>query len=180
MQYRRARTKNGTYFFTLVTMNRHRILTQPEHATLLRNVFKRVMTRHPFTIEAFVLLPDHIHCIWSLPEADGDYSKRWRLIKSGFSRQCNVAHKHAANESRKTKKELAVWQRRFWEHAIRDDDDFKNHVEYIHYNPVKHGWANTPGQWEYSSFHRYVRNGIYKHDWCAGHAPALDDTIGKE
>jgi putative transposase len=125
------------------------------------------MERHPFKIDAFVLLPDHLHCIWTLPHEDRDFSKRWRLIKSDFSRQCVAKHKTTPSASRLRKKEQAIWQRRFWEHQIRKETDFINHVEYIHYNPVKHRLVQAPKDWEYSSFHRYVREGIYDVEWGA-------------
>ena len=143
------------------------ILTQPKNVSLLREALRRVMQKHPFTIDAFVLLPDHLHCIWTLPQSDRDYSTRWRLVKSYFSRQCDGRHSKPS-ESRQKKKEQAVWQRRFWEHLIRDDEDFVRHVEYIHYNPVKHRLVKAPNDWEYSSFHRYVRDGVYDVEWGAG------------
>ncbi len=138
------------------------------------------MAKHLFTIDAFVLLPDHLHCLWTLPDGDRDFSKRWRLIKSYFSRKCDDKYKHTASASRQKKKEQAVWQRRFWEHLIRDERDFARHVEYIHYNPVKHRLATAPKDWEYSSFHRYVRDGMYDLEWGAGGNITLDETIGRE
>ncbi len=180
MRYRRARVKGGTYFFTVVTFKRSKILTQPENVILLREAFKRVKEKHPFTIDAFVLLPDHLHCMWTLPNSDRDFSTRWRLIKSFFSRKCDGRYKHIPFESRKRKKEQAVWQRRFWEHLIRDEKDFKNHVEYIHYNPVKHGLVKGPKDWKYSSFHKFVRNGEYDENWGEMLTMELDKTIGKE
>jgi len=165
MQYRRAKAKGGTYFFTVVTFNRSKIITIPENVWLLREAFRCVMDNHPFEIEAFVLLPDHLHYIWTLPENDMDYSKRWRLIKSFFSRNCHEKYKQTSIETRKRKKEKAVWQRRFWEHLIRDEMDFKKHVEYIHYNPVKHGFVKAPINWKHSSFHQYVKNGRYDSYW---------------
>ncbi len=180
MRYRRARTKGGTYFFTVVTFKRSKILTQPENVKLLREAFKYVMENHPFKIDAFVLLPDHLHCMWTLPEGDRDFSKRWRLVKSYFTRRCDEKYKHTPYEPRKRKKEQAVWQRRFWEHLIRDDEDYLKHVEYIHYNPVKHGLVKAPKDWEYSSFHRYVRDGKYDQDWGAGRDMIFGEAVGKE
>ena len=116
------------------------------------------MEKHPFHIDAFVLLPDHLHCLWTMPVDDHDFSTRWRLIKSAFTRQCEARYKEAPSKNMLAKQEQAVWQRRFWEHAIRDDRDFKNHLEYIHYNPVKHGLATTPAEWPTSTFHKYVRD----------------------
>lgn len=179
MQYRRARIKGGTFFFTVVTHNRRKILCEPENVDLLRSAFRLVMDKHPYQIDAFVLLPDHLHCIWTLPENDSDYSTRWRLIKSAFSRKCSLESLERISPSRQIKKEKAVWQRRFWEHTIRDENDFNRHVEYIHYNPVKHNLVNIPSQWPYSSFHKYVRNGICGSDWGANNIE-LDDNVGRE
>ncbi len=180
MRYRRARIYGGTYFFTVVTHQRRKILSEPENVSLLRLIFKEVMKNHPFTIDAIVLLPDHLHCIWTLPEGDRDFSTRWRLIKGVFSRKCDARYKSEVSAARKHKKEQAVWQRRFWEHLIRDERDFTNHVEYIHYNPVKHGLVNTPEKWPYSSFHRYVENGLYNLDWGAGDALKFAENVGWE
>jgi len=180
MRYRRAQTKGGAYFFTVTTFNRKKILTEPENVNLLRDAFRYVMDKHIFGIDAFVLLPDHLHCIWTLPQNDHDFSTRWRLVKSYFSRKCDEKFKQTLVKSRKNKKEQAVWQRRFWEHLIRDEKDMINHMEYIHYNPVKHGLVAAPKDWEYSSFHRYVRQGTYRRQWGAGHEIDFQRTTGKE
>ncbi|MEI6125865.1 MAG: transposase [Pseudomonadota bacterium] len=166
MEYRRAQTKGGTYFFTLVTYSRTKIFAHEENIDLLRNAFKNVMSVHPLKIDAFVLLPDHLHCMWTLPVNDGVFSKRWRLIKSHVSQECDAKYKNMPSETRQTKKEQAVWQRRFWEHQIRDDRDFKAHCDYIHYNPVKHGLVKAPGDWQYSTFTRFVKQGLY--EYCLG------------
>ena len=165
MNYRRAFTPGGTFFFTLVTYQRRPIFSSPEAINLLRGSFRYVMERSPFTIVASVILPDHIHSIWTLPEESSDYSTRWRLIKSHFTRQWCEKESLSENASRVQKGEKDVWQRRFWEHLIRDEADLTRHIEYIHYNPVKHGAVNSPGNWEYSSFIKYVRDGIYPADW---------------
>jgi putative transposase len=180
MQYRRATIEGGTYFFTLVTYQRQRLLCLPTNVSLLRNVFRDVMHQHPFIIDAFVLLPDHLHCIWTLPQGDRNFSTRWRLSKSYFSRQCITLSQKNLSTSRQNKKERGIWQRRFWEHLIRDEVDFKNHLEYIHYNPVKHGLVEAPKDWEYSSFHRSVRQGMYDITWGAGQAIIFDSDIAKE
>jgi putative transposase len=180
MQYRRAMTQGGTYFFTLVTYNREKLFCLPNNVSLLRNTFRYVMQQHPFTIDAFVLLPEHLHCIWTLPPEDRDFSTRWRLLKSYFSRQCETLSPEYLSVSRRSKQERAIWQRRFWEHLIRDEVDWKNHVEYIHYNPVKHGLVQSPKDWEYSSFHRSVRQGTYDIMWGAGNEIVFDTHIGKE
>jgi putative transposase len=180
MQYQRVYVKGGTYFFTVVSYKRKKILTQSCNVLLLREAFRYVMKKHPFKIDAFVLLPEHFHCIWTLPKDDHDFSKRWRLIKSYFSRYCNEIYKQTPLESRIKKKEQAVWQRRFWEHLLRDNDDYKRHVEYIHYNPVKHNLVTAPIDWEYSSFHRYVQERIYDKDWGANINLTFDEKVGKE
>lgn len=180
MRYRRARTTGGTYFFTVVTHNRRNFLCTPENVALLRSVFKKVMARHPFAIEAMVVMPDHLHALWTLPEGDNNYSIRWSLIKREFTRSCHETCKGELSASRIARKEQAVWQHRFWEHEIRDEEDFERHADYIHYNPVKHGMAKIPATWEYSSFHRYVREGIYTADWGSGMEMKFCDTIGKE
>lgn len=180
MQYRRSRAKGATFFFTVITHERKKILCQETNVALIKKAFNQVVQHHPFRIRAFVLLPEHIHCIWTLPEDDNDFSMRWRLIKSYFSRRCGTGHKRHQSVSRFNKGEQGVWQRRFWEHQIRDEKDFRNHVEYIHYNPVKHGLVKSPVLWPYSSFHRYVRQGDYESDWGAGAEIVFDDKIGHE
>ena len=147
MRYQRLRVNGGTYFFTLVTHRRRRLLCTPENVYHLREAFRSVTERHPFKLDAFVLLPDHLHAIWTLPEGDDDFSMRWRLIKSAFTRRCGEACRGPASASRRRKGEQAVWQRRFWEHQIRDERDRIQHIEYIHYNPVKHGLVEAPRDW---------------------------------
>jgi putative transposase len=180
MEYRRMRIKGGTYFFTVVTYNRRRFLCQPENVELLRNALRYVMHRNPFEIDAFVILPDHLHCIWTLPQGDSDFSTRWQLVKKHFSQHCEIQYQGEVSASLEKKKERAIWQRRFWEHVIRDDDDYARHIDYIHYNPVKHGLVKSPKDWEYSSFHRYVKAGIYDVLWGAGQEISFDDNIGNE
>jgi len=180
MKYRRARLKGGAYFFTIVTHRRRTIFRVPRNVSLLRDAVRIVMKRHPFRIDAFVLLPDHLHCLWRSPDGDSDFSTRWRLIKSHFSRACPDRYKRTPFSSRAKKGEQAIWQRRFWEHHIRDEDDFVKHVEYIHYNPVKHGLVKAPKDWPYSSFHRYVRNGLYEGTWGKDLKMTFDDGVGNE
>jgi putative transposase len=180
MKYRRARAKGGTYFFTVVTHRRRRFLCEPENVFHLRESFRYVMERHPFVIDAIVLLPDHLHAIWTLPEGDCDFSTRWRLVKSGFTRACDATCHGVVSRSRRQKGERAVWQNRFWEHHIRGERDLIQHVEYIHYNPVKHGLVEAPRDWKYSSFHRYVRQGIYDREWGAGEAVSFEAGVGSE
>ncbi|MDJ0798313.1 MAG: transposase [Calothrix sp. MO_167.B12] len=178
MKYRRTKVEGGTFFFTLVTHNRRQFLCDEENILLLRNIFIKVMQQHPFTVDAIVILPDHLHCIWTLPPDDNNFSTRWRLIKSNFTRHCHPRYKEQISTSRQNKKEQAIWQRRFWEHQIRNQSDFASHVDYIHYNPVKHGYVKAPKDWQYCSFHRYVNQGIYDFDW--GAEVELKDDIGSE
>ncbi|GBE53512.1 transposase IS200 like protein [bacterium BMS3Bbin14] len=180
MQYRRSRAEGGSYFFTVVTNRRRPFLCDPDNIILLRSIFREVKERHPFTINAVVILPDHLHCLWTLPEEDADYSTRWRLIKSAFSRQCKAQYRGVTAKSRHHKQEQAVWQRRFWEHKIRSDLDYRQHVEYIHYNPVKHGLTTTPADWPFSSFLRSVAEGRYERNWGAGVKMKFGETIGGE
>jgi len=161
-QYRRHRVPGASYFFTVnLTDRRSRLLV--EHIDQLRSAFRYVRERHPFTVEAIVILPDHLHTIWTLPEGDTDFSLRWSLIKSGFSR--HLPKHEAVTESRKVRGERGIWQRRFWEHTLRDDRDFERHCDYIHHNPVKHGHAINTSDWPYSSFQRFTKLGVYPKDW---------------
>jgi putative transposase len=180
MQYRRSTTQGVTYFFTLVTHQRRPFLCHPANISLLREAFRYVKAEHPFHIDAAVVLPDHLHCLWTLPDGDHNFSSRWRLIKSYFSRGCNPVYRLPPSTSRRKKQEQAVWQRRFWEHQIRDERDFIQHVEYIHYNPVKHGLVSAPRDWPYSSFHRYVRCGVYPADWGTGKVMTFGEGVGNE
>jgi putative transposase len=141
---------------------RLRLLT--EHIDRLRDAFRYAQARHPFTIEATVVLPDHLHAIWTLPDGDADYALRWRLIKSAFSRALPAGEQ--ISTSRSDKGERGIWQRRYWEHTLREERDFERHVSYIHFNPVKHGHVNRVRDWPYSSFHRMVQLGIYPEDWA--------------
>ncbi len=165
--YRRSKTPGASYFFTVVTYKRLAILTKPESRRILRAVISEVKKEYPFTIDAWVLLPEHIHCIWTLPRCDADYSKRWGLIKAGFSKQTKTLFNHSEwlNQSKNKHRENTVWQRRFWEHQIRDQKDFNQHMNYIYYNPVKHGHVSQVIDWPYSTFHRDVKKGIYSSNW---------------
>ena len=159
--YRRNRVKGGCYFFTVTLKDRSsRLLV--EHIAELRDVFRQVKARMPFHIDAIVVLPDHIHAIFTLPDGDDNYSSRWRLIKSLYTQKLvKKGVPIAANEAG----EYNLWQRRFWEHTIFDTADLRNHIDYIHYNPVKHGLVEQASDWPHSSFHQYVRNGISPIDW---------------
>jgi len=165
MKYRRADTKGGTYFFTVNLADRNRTLLV-DHIDKLRNTINNVKRQHPFKLDAMVVLPDHLHAMLTLPENDNNYPTRWRLIKAGFSRQ--IPGLERISESRKSKGERGIWQRRYWEHLIRNDEDYEGHVDYIHYNPVKHGYVSLAVDWPFSTFHDYVENGLINQDWGCG------------
>jgi putative transposase len=165
MNYRRPKINGGTFFFTLVTYERRKLFSEQRNINLLRKVIQEIKQVHPFKMQAYVLLPDHFHCIWTLPDDDDDFSTRWRLIKSYFTRSCVLPEKYKPTLTRKSKGEQCVWQRRFWEHAIRNDSDFENHAAYIHFNPVKHGYVTDPKDWQQSSIHYYIEKGIYPGNW---------------
>ena len=164
-EYRRAFVKGGTFFFTVATYERRPLFAEGSAVDALRDSFKRVMAAYPFEVDSAVIMPDHLHCIWMLPEGDSDFSLRWRLVKSGFTHSRPVTSAKAVSDSRLKKKEKGVWQRRFWEHMIRDEADLSRHRDYIHYNPVKHGLAASPNEWKHSSFERFVKRGLYPGDW---------------
>jgi Transposase and inactivated derivatives len=173
MRYRRAYLPNATWFFTLVTHERRPFPCQPESLALLRQSLLYARHKHPFAIEAFVVLPDdHLHCIWRLPEGDADFSTRWMLVKSHFSRHCPASLKGEISTVRRGRREQAVWQRRFWEHMVRDERDFSAHCDYIHWNPVKHGYVTAAADWPHSSFSRFVAQGVYPPDWGGVPDPA--------
>ena len=181
-KYLRAKTPGGLYFFTLITFDRGKFLTSNLARRILREVWKDVQNKHPFTVEAVCLLPEHLHCIWRLPEGDSDYPQRWRLIKGMFSRRYLKAggKEGARNQSHLRKREAAIWQRRYWEHRIRDDEDFEKHFDYIHFNPVKHALVHRPQDWMWTSFHRYQRLGYYPHGWgCVGLDFPVEQTFGE-
>jgi len=161
-RYSRAFVPGGTFFFTVTLLERRRALLT-EHVDVLRQAFRAVRARRPFAIDAIVILPDHFHTVWTLPPNDADFSARMRLIKTYFCRAVPPTERLSAR--RAAKGERGIWQRRFWEHAIRDDHDLRRHVEYIHYNPVKHGHVLRVADWPHSSFHRYVAAGAYPPDW---------------
>lgn len=163
--YRRVRVPGGTYFFTVNLLERQRRLLV-EHVDLLRDSFRVSRAARPFEIIAIVVLPDHLHCAWRLPEGDADNANRWAQIKSGFSRRLPANERRSAG--RVARRERGIWQRRFWEHVIRDDDDLRHHVDYTHFNPVKHGHVGRACDWPHSSFHRWVAMGRYPMDWAVG------------
>ena len=165
MRYRRAQVNGGAYFFTVNLAERRQSLLV-EYIDVLRKVVGMVKERHPFTIDAMVILPEHLHAVWTLPPGDDDYPRRWMLIKTGFSR--HIPHGERRSASRASKGERGIWQRRYWEHLIRDEGDFARHVDYIHFNPVKHGHVSRAANWPYSSIHRCIEAGMIGRDWGAG------------
>ncbi len=138
----------------MVTHNRLPLFGLAENVERLKRALRHVKARYPFTMLAYVVLPDHLHCLWRLPAGDEDFSMRWRLIKQ------HVSH-HAASRP--------FWQKRFWEHLIRDEDDYQRHLDYIHFNPVKHGRTDRAANWPHSSFSEYVARGAYHPDWGVAH-----------
>jgi putative transposase len=154
--YRRNRVKGGCYFFTVTLRDRNSDLLI-RYVSHLRNAFAVCRDHHPFTMDAVVILPDHSHTIWSLPEGDSDYPERWKSIKARFTR---TLKKDGLIQT-------SPWQTRYWEHTLRDDLDWRRHMDYIHYNPVKHGYVTSPHEWKYSSFIRCVGEGLYDNNWGA-------------
>ena len=170
--YRRARVPGAAYFFTVTLADRsERILVQ--RIDTLRSAFEQTRHELPFRVDAMVVLPEHLHCIWSLPAGDADFSLRWQRIKARFTRLCRGGSAAPAASARRA----AIWQQRFWEHLLRDDRDFERHVDYIHFNPVKHGHAARAIDWPYSSIHRYVRRGVLSPDWAEG--GEIDGCVGE-
>ena len=178
-EYRRRKIPGAAYFFTAVTQDRKPILTGENARLCLHKAFQHVQSYHPFQIEAIVLLPEHLHTIWKLPDNDFDYSSRWNWIKRKFTQSFmpDIDIDSDIPESKHKKRERGIWQRRYWEHCIRDEKDFIRHLDYIHYNPVKHGHVRKPKDWEWSSFHRYVKLGWYTMDW--GDSDSDIENIGE-
>lgn len=171
--YRRYFVPGGTFFFTLVTERRAPLFANELARTLLGAAIRKCQEDHPFTVIAFVLLPDHLHALWELPAGDDDYSTRWKLIKSKFTRDwlAQGGREQPRRRSRLREKRRGIWQRRFWEHTIGDVEDLENHFDYTHYNPVKHGYVKRPRDWVASTFHRWVEHGHYDLNWGAGYVP---------
>jgi putative transposase len=177
---RRTKINAAWYFFTVLTHRRRSFLTDDFARRILKEAFCRIKSDRPFDMPVFCLLPNHLHCIWKMPEGDCDYSTRWALIKRAFSRAYIAAGGTEAvqTESRHKKRELGIWQRRFWEHRIRDRDDYWNHLHYIHYNPVKHGLVDRIADWPYSTYHRFSKQGLYKDfDWSLFKADEYDEQM---
>ena len=178
--YRRSCVAGGSFFLTIVTNYRRPILTAELGRRILRQAMLETRRERPFTIDAMVMLPDHLHTIWTLPKGDEDFSTRMRLIKGRFTHRYRESGglEGGLSDSRRSKGERSIWQRRFWEHVVRDDGEYERICDYIHYNPVKHRQANCPHAWPYSSFHRFVRDGLYGPSWncvCRGAMDAKRD-----
>lgn len=170
--YKRLYQSHSMYFFTVVTHDRYNLFSNANEIAKYYSALHKVKLRYPFRLIAQVILPDHLHAIWHLPHHDHDFSIRWRLIRCYFSLTISAPHNH--------RKEKAVWQRQFWEHLIRDENDFIYHMDYIHYNPVKHGYVDTPQQWAHSSFHHWVKKGLYEQDWGSSRTIAISKLDGPE
>jgi len=164
--YRRAWHPGGTYFFTVNLLRRHGNNLLVAHIEQLRHAAAAVRHRHPFHIHSWVVLPDHLHCVIELPSGDTDYAVRWRVIKAGFSKSLPITENRSAVRIKRG--ERGIWQRRYWEHLIRDDADFEAHMDYVHFNPVKHGLAKRVIDWPFSTFEQLVKDGVYPPDWGGG------------
>jgi REP-associated tyrosine transposase len=162
--YRRVFIPGGTWFFTVNLLQRNNNDLLFREIDLLRETVKKVRERHPFRIDAWVVLPEHLHCVWTLPPGDADFSMRWRLIKSGFSRALPKTER--LSKVRKATGERGIWQRHYWEYLIRDNADYEHHVDYVHVYPLKHNDVKYVADWPYSIFHHFVAKGIYPPDWC--------------
>ena len=170
--YRRAWLPGGTYFFTVNLLQRRSNDLLARNIDLLRDTVRLVRERHPFVIHGWVVLPEHMHCVIELPSGDADYATRWRLIKMGFSK--GLPRTERLSQVRLHRGERGIWQRRYWEHAIRDEADLQAHMDYVHFNPVKHGLVKCVMDWPYSTFHRLVKRGVYPPDWAGGDEGTLD------
>ncbi|HYN54456.1 MAG TPA: transposase [Methylotenera sp.] len=173
MNYRRAWHEGGTYFFTVNLLQRGNNDLLIRHIDILRNVVKQVKNNHPFVIHSWVVLPEHMHCVIELPTNDADFATRWRLIKSGFSKA--IPKTEHRSEIRLKRGERGIWQRRYWEHLIKNDADYQAHMDYVHINPLKHALVKRVQDWPYSTFHRLVEKGIYPIDWAGDSNNALYD-----
>ena len=173
VHYRRSRTKGGVFFLTIVLRNRKSDLLV-RHIDILKKSLSSIQKKYPFKNLAYVILPEHMHVLWELPVDDSDYSMRVRLLKNKFSKDLKTKNHFPGNNND------SVWQSRFWEHTIKNNDDFENHVNYIHYNPLKHGYVNRAKNWPHSSFHSYVKMGMLSADWGSNiDGENFDNTFGE-
>ncbi|MGH8354903.1 MAG: REP-associated tyrosine transposase [Pseudomonas sp.] len=167
--YRRPHEPGGVYFFTVVSQGRRPLLTTPEIRQALRDSIIQVRRHYPFRIHAWVLLPDHLHCLWELPSGDAAFGLRWALIKRGVSQRWRTLD--PLNRSQQQRRENGLWQRRFWEHRIRNPQDYQRHMDYLHWNPVKHGLVERVADWPWSSFQQLAKAGVYPPDWGGDAGP---------
>lgn len=179
--YRRPFDPGGVFFFTVVAERRVPVFSHARARRDLRPAIRTVQAERPFEMTAIVLLPEHLHCIWRLPEGDSDFSTRWSCLKRRFTQTWLGAGgvETDVSASRRNRRERGVWQKRFWDHRLRNEDDMIHHVNYIHYNPIKHGLVRCPHAWPWSSFHRWVKEGYYRADWlrdCSGGQAPPDFT----
>ena len=174
-RYRRAQIEGGVFFFTVTLADRSSDLLI-RNVDRLRRMYASAQERNPFETIAICVLPDHLHAIWKLPDGDANFSLRWSLIKAGFSR--GLALNAPRSDSKLARRERGLWQRRYWEHAIRDDRDLERHVDYVHFNPVKHGYVSKVADWPYSTFHRYVERGVLPPDW-GGNIREISGSFGE-
>lgn len=163
MDYRRAWHAGGTYFFTINCLQRKNNNLLVRHIDKLRQAILKVKNAHPFKIHSWVVLPEHMHCIVELPIGDSDFATRLRLIKMLFSR--SISKDEYRSDVRKQRRERGIWQRRYWEHLIKDEKDYQAHMDYVHINPVKHGLVKQVKDWPYSTFHKMVEQGVYAQNW---------------
>ncbi len=192
--YRRWFVAGGTFFFTVVVHRRRRLFDNLQAVALLGKVMRECHVKWPVTVNAIVLLPDHLHAMWTLPTGDTEYPKRWGGTKKEFTKawlttvgQAVPDNSSFLSTARQRERRRDVWQPRYWEHTVKDENDFERHFDYIHWNPVKHGHARCPHEWPHSSFHRYVERGVYDRHWgCFTSRPPaffqfhdIRDTVGK-
>ncbi len=163
-EYRREYVPGGTYFFTVCTHQRRPVLTRRSVREAITSASVIVRRKYPFRIDAWVILPDHLHCLWTMPAKDADFSKRWSMVKRIVTQTCGAICCDY-DTSRSIRLEGRIWQRRFWDHLIRSEKDYQTHVDYVHWNPVKHGYTRSAAGWPYSSFSRFVAKGVYEADW---------------
>ena len=168
--YRRAFVPGGTFFLTVVTYNRYPFFSDPRAVSLLGDVIRDEQRDHPFTIDAFVLLPDHFHTLWTLPRFDADYSARMSRIKRAFTKAWRISggSEQPITTAEQEENRAGIWQPRFWEHTCDDVDDFDIRFDYIHFNPVKHGYVACPVHWPHSSIHRWIKHGVLDTRWAYG------------
>jgi putative transposase len=180
--YRRYFIPGATYFFTVVTYQRRQFLTGPMARTCLGSALREVRAARPFQTVAMVLMPDHLHAVWSLPRGDADYPTRWARIKETFTLTflANGGAEGPRSTSQIRRRERAVWQRRYWEHTCRDEDDLQQCIDYIHWNPVKHGLAKDVRDYPWSTFHQYLQRGEYDQDWGQINPCPEADNMGWE